>query len=273
MNKSNSLLVILFLLLTASCAGVKNKSLKSELIRGEERFSYTDKNGSFLVKLGSGFNKKDNTLFTKRSLEITNKETDNILEQSIVLSEIGVLKKKKTILRPKISQYTVWFDGKKYFSELKLNQAEKLFDLKMVSPEPQWNGVKKVKLPNSKALYCFFSQVIECAKAVDFITTAIKKEAGSMNFYIVWEGYPYLNETFSDFPVELFSKAKLEYDGKTKEDERRFNLSVAGQSIFFVLDKNEQMKKMFWVSQGISMVSRTAKKSTENKPDAGEDFE
>lgn len=272
MNKSYSILIIM-LLLAVSCAGVKSNNLKQELVRGEERFSYTDKNGSFLVKLGSGINKKDNTLFTKRSLEITDKQTDNILEQSIVLSEIGVLKKKKTILRPKVSQYTVWFDGKKYFSELKLNQAEKLFDLKMVSPESQWNGTKKIKLPNSKALYCFFSQVIECAKAVDFIATAIKKEGGSMNFYIVWEGYPYLNETFSDFPVELFSKAKLEYDGKTKEDERRFNLSVAGQSIFFVLDKNEQMKKMFWVSQGISMVSRTIKESDENKPERGEGFE
>lgn len=274
MNKSNSLLFTLFvLLLAASCAGVKSNNLKKELARGEERFSYTDKNGSFLVKLGSGFNKKDNTLFTKRSLEIPDKDTDNVLEQSIVLSDIGLLKKTRTILRPKISQYTVWFDGKKYFSELKLNSATKSFDLKMVSPESQWNGVKKFKIPNSKALYCFFSQVIECAKAVNFITTSIKKEAGAMNFYVVWEGYPYLNETFSDFPMELFSKAKLEYDGKTKEDERRFNLSVAGQSIFFVVDKNEQMKKMFWVSQGISMVSRTAKKSSDSEQDPGGSFE
>jgi len=274
MNKGSFLLFIFLIsLLLSSCAGVSNNSLKKELVREEERFSYTDKNGSFLVKLGSGFNKKDNTLFTKRSLEMTNKESDNILEQSIVLSELGVLKKKKSILRPKISQYTVWFDGKKYFSELKLNPVEKSFDIKMVSPESQWNGVKKIKLPSSKALYCFFSQVVECAKTIGFIKTAIKKEAGSMNFYVIWEGYPYLNETFSDFPVELFSKAKLEYDGKTEEDERRFNLSVAGQSIFYVIDKNEQMKKMFWVSQGISMVSRSSKKSPDNTPDPGGSFE
>lgn len=274
MNKSGaSVLFIAFLLLLASCASTSKSNLKKELIRGEERFTYTDKNGTFLVKLSSGFNKKENNLITKRSLEVTNRDSDNVLEQSVVLSEIGVLKKNKTILRPKISQYSVWFEGKKYFSELKLNPAKKAIDVKMVSPETQWSGVKQIKLPNTKALYCFFSQVVECAKTVGFISQAIAKETGSMNFYVIWEGYPYLNETFSDFPSELFSKAQFEYDGKTKEDERRFNLKVSGQSIFFVVDKNEQMKKMFWVSQGISMVSKSLKASSEDMSNSGGSFE
>jgi hypothetical protein len=255
-----------------SCAGVKNNSLKKELIRAEEGFNYSDKNGSFLVLMSSGFNKKDNTFFTKRSLEILNKNDDKMLEQSIVLSNIGELKK-RTILRPKISQYSVWFEGKKYSSELKLNTEAKAIDIKMVSPESQWNGVKQVKLPSSKSLYCFFSQVIECAKTIGFIAEATKKETGTMNFYVIWEGYPYLNETFSDFPSELFSKAQLEYDGKTKEEERRFNLKIVGQSVFYVVDKNEQMKKMFWVSQGISMVSKTLKKTAENISDSGDSLE
>lgn len=274
MNKhSLSLFILTTLALLASCSSNKGTSLKKELVRDEERFTYTDKNGTYLIKLSSGFNKKENTLVTKRSLEIPGKESDNILEQSIVLSDLGVLKKKKTILRPKISQYSVWFDGKKYFSELKMNLSKKAIDIKMVSPESQWNGTKQIKIPNSKSLYCFFSQVIECAKTTGFISQAITKETGSMNFYVLWEGYPFLNETFTDFPLELFSKAQLEYDGKTKEDERRFNLKVAGQSIFFLVDKNEQMKKMFWVSQGISMVSKTAKKIPENSPESGENFE
>ncbi|MBC7537187.1 MAG: hypothetical protein H7281_00075 [Bacteriovorax sp.] len=266
MNKGVLLLILCFL--ATSCASNRNTHLKKELVRGEERFSYTDKNGQFLVKLSSGFNKKENTFFTKRILEVPNKETDNVLEQSVALSDIGTIKKKKTILRPKLSQYNVWFEGKKYFSELKINSLKKSIDVKMVSPETQWNGTKQIKLPNTKALYCFFSQVVECAKTIGFLSEAIKKETGSMNFYVIWEGYPYLNETFSDFPSELLSKAQLEYDGKTKEDERRFNLKVGGQSIFYIVDKNEQMKKMFWVSQGISMVSRLAKKS--EKTDDGD---
>lgn len=251
--------------MVTSCASTRKAQLKKELVRGEEQFSYTDKNGQFLVKLSSGFNKKENTFFTKRILEVPNKESDNILEQSVTLSEIGTLKKKKTILRPKLSQYNVWFEGKKYFSELKINPNKKSIEVKMVSPEAQWNGTKLIKLPSTKVLYCFFSQVIECAKTIGFLSEAIKKEAGTMSFYIIWEGYPYLNETFSDFPSELLSKAQLEYDGKSKEGERRFNLRVGGQAIFFIVDKNEQMKKMFWVSQGISMVSRLSAKSENNK--------
>ncbi len=273
MSKDVLFLVFFFFLsMLTSCAGIKKNSLKKELVRTEEGFNYSDKNGSFLVLTSSGFNKKDNTFFTKRSLEILNKDDDKMLEQSIALSNIGMLKK-RTILRPKISQYSVWFEGKKYSSELKLNTTAKAIDVKMISPEAQWNGVKQIKLPSSKSIYCFFSQVIECAKTIGFIDEATKKEAGTMNFYVVWEGYPYLNETFSDFPSEVFSRAQLEYDGKTKEEERRFNLKVVGQSIFYVIDKNEQMEKMFWVSQGISMVSKKLKNSAEDKSVTGESFE
>lgn len=275
MNKFVCCSLILFSsIVIVSCSSTRHSSsLKKELSRGEEKFNYTDKNGTFLMVMSSGFNKKKNSLFSKRSLQVLNKDTDNILEQSIVLSDLGTLKKKKTILRPKLSQYSVWFDGKKYFSELKLNPQKKAIDIKMVSPESQWNGTRQVKLPSTKSLYCFFSQVMECAKTVGFITEATKKEAGTMNFFVIWEGYPYLNETFSDFPSELFSRAQLEYDGKSSDEERRFNLKVAGQSIFFVIDKNEQMKKMFWVSQGISMVSKLAKQSMGKAAESGENFE
>ncbi len=262
-------LCLLFIVFLSSCSTTKGaKTLKKELARGEERFSYTDKNGQFVVRISSGFNKskKENTFYSKRSLEIPGKDTDNILEQSIVLSDLGSVKK-MAILRPKISQYNVWFGGKRYFSELKMNPAKKAIDLRMVSPEPQWNGTKQIKLPSTKALYCYFSQVIECAKTTGFLDTAIKKETGTMNFYVIWEGYPYLNETFSDFPASLFSKAQFEYEGKTKEGEFKFNLKVAGQSIFFIIDEKLHMKKMFWVSQGISMVSKLAKKSADDSSD------
>lgn len=262
-------LCLLFSFLLSSCSTTKGaKAIKKELAKGEERFSYTDKNGQFLLKISSGFNKtkKENIFFSKRLLEIPGKDTDNILEQSVTLSELGRVKS-LAILRPKISQYNVWFSGKKYFSELKMNPGKKAIDVRMVSPETQWNGTKQIKLPSTKALYCFFSQVVECAKTTGFLDTAIKKEAGSMNFYVIWEGYPYLNETFSDFPSQLISRAQFEFDGKTKENEYRLNLKVAGQSIFFVLDEKLQMKKMFWVSQGISMVSKSAKKTTDESTD------
>ena len=140
----------------------------------------------------------------------------------------------------------------------------------MTSPEKQWNGTRQVKFPSSTIVPCFFSQVIDCAKVAGFINKASDKKSGTMNLLIIWEGYPYLNETFSDFPSELFSEGVLEYDGKTTESERRFNLRVAGQSIFYVLNDKSEMSKMFWVSQGISMVGKSAKVS--QTQDEGGDF-
>ncbi|MBC7712381.1 MAG: hypothetical protein H7177_03530 [Rhizobacter sp.] len=267
---SNKTLVIFFsTFVLSSCSGMGQKKVAEQLKGNEDSFNYTDKNGQFTVKSASGYDKKNKTFYTKKTLEIPGRQKDKILEQSVVISSVGVLKKTTPILRPKISQYNVWFDGKKYSSELKMNVAKKSIDVRMTSPEAQWNGVKQVKFPNSKMIPCFFSQVIECAKITGFVKKASEKKTGVMNFVVIWEGYPYLNETFSDFPSELFSKAELEYDGMTKEKERRFNLRVAGQSIFYVLNDKDVMIKMFWVSQGITMTSKSVAKEDPSQEDAG----
>lgn len=267
----NKCLVVLLVTMTlASCAKMAQTNPKELLGNHDEQFNYTDKNGQYSMKISSGLDKKGKSFFTKRILELPNRQKDKALEQSVVISSLGSLKKKLMILRPKISQYNVWFDGKKYTSELKINTAKKAIDVKMTSPESQWNGNRQVKFPSSTTLPCFFSQVMDCAKVSGFISKASEKKTGTMSLMVIWEGYPYLNETFSDFPSELFSEAQLEYDGMTKEKERRFNLRVAGQSIFYVLDDKDVMKKMFWVSQGITMVSKSIK-NTETED--GGDFE
>jgi len=267
----NKCLAALLLTMTlASCARMTQKSPKEMLSNHDEQFNYSDKNGQYSMKISSGLDKTGKSFFTKRIMELPSRQKDKALEQSVVISSIGTLKKKLMILRPKISQYNVWFDGKKYSSELKINTAKKAIDVKMTSPESQWNGNRQVKFPSSTTLPCFFSQVMDCAKVSGFIAKASEKKTGTMSMMVIWEGYPYLNETFSDFPSELFSEAQLEYDGLTKEKERRFNLRVAGQSIFFVLDAKDVMTKMFWVSLGITMVSKSVQN---NEPEDGGDFE
>ena len=169
-----------------------------------------------------------------------------------------------------MSQYTVWFEGKKYFSELKIIPSKKVVELKMQSPESNWNGTKQIKFPSTKTMSCFFSQIVDCVKISGFLELAAKKKKNKMSLYVIWEGYPYLNETYSDFPSELFSKAEIEYDGSTKNNEKKFNLSVAGQSIFFVLDEKNIFKKMFWVSQGITMVEKSEIKKGNTEDTEGE---
>jgi hypothetical protein len=271
MNSLN-FLVLSFAVLLTSCGGMSPKNIKDSLATSDEVFNYTDKNGQFVVKMSSGLNEKGKSYVTKRVMEIRGGGKDKTLEQSVAISTLGAVGKKKVmILRPKLSQYNVWFDGKKYVSELKLNPAKRAIDVKMTSPEAQWNGTKQIKFPSSKTLPCFFSQIIECAKVSGFIQKASEKKKGVMHLLIIWEGYPYLNETFSDFPSDLFSEAELEYDGKTKSSERRFNLRVLGQSIFYILNEKNVMTKMFWVSQGISMVSKSAGSSEQS--DDGEEIE
>lgn len=257
------LILILFMFFT-SCSSNKTKKIKESMENGSEHFLYTDKNGKFKSTFTYGFKEKE--YFTKRTIEIPGKEKDGILEQSIVFSNLGSVKG-KNILRPKVSQYTVWFDGKKYFSELKINPKKKAFELKMVSPESNWNGTKEIKFPTTKANICFFSQLVECVKLSGFLD-AKKNAKKTMSLYLVWEGYPYLNETYTDFPSELFSKAIIEIDSTTKNEEKKFNVQVAGQSIFYVVNKDNQFKKMFWVSQGISMLEKNEVQKPENQEDA-----
>lgn len=262
--------LIIPMLLLLSCARMGQSNHKKMLTNHDEQFNYSDKNGQYDVSITSGLDKKGKSFFTKRKMEDQSRQKEKVLEKSIVVSSVGILKKKINILRPKISQYNVWFDGKKYTSELKINVEKKAIELKMSSPESQWNGSKQIKFPNSSSLPCFFSQIIDCANISGFISKASDEKNGVMNLMVVWEGYPYLNETFSDFPSEIFSEAQLEYDGITKENERRFNLRVAGQSIFYILNEKNEMIKMLWVSQGITMVNNSVEKS---KPEDEGDFE
>jgi hypothetical protein len=258
MNKYISVII----LLVSSCGHLNAKKPQDMLSKDSNIFLYSDKNGKFKSIISYGQSPKDKSFFVKKVLEIPNREKDNVLEQSIVFSEAGSVKG-ANILRPKMSQYNVWFDGKKYFSEIKINPKSKSVEVRMVSPENQWNGVKQIKFPSTKAISCFFSQLVECVKISGFLDKIKKNTKAKMSLYVIWEGYPYLNETYSDFPSELFSRATIESDGITKNNEKKFNLNVAGQSIFYSLDENNVFKKMFWVSQGISMVEKNELKNIE----------
>lgn len=260
--------VLIVGVLVSSCSTGIKKNLVNDLTPMNSVFNYEDKNGLYYIKLSTLFDSNAKVYTTKKSMELPRKNSDNIIEQSISTSSLGAVKKKAIILRPKMSQYNVWFDGKKYSSEIKINTKHKAIDLKMSSPEKEWNGSKQIKFPNTNMYPCFFNQIIECVKVSGFIDRSSKAETGSMSLLIVWEGYPYLSETFSDVPSELFTEAEIEYDGKTKQNERRYNLRFAGQSIFYVLNEQSEMIKMFWVSQGISMINKSIAKKQKNQEES-----
>lgn len=84
---------------------------------------------------------------------------------------------------------------------------------------------------------------------------------------------PICRNSILAYPTVPFQKQNLNMMEKAKR-ERRFALTAGGQSIFYVLDSFDQLKKMFWVSEGLTMNSfdqwntetlRSSKKSKENK--------
>ena len=250
---SRLLFVSLFL---SSCAFFKANKSQEESSNGIQTFfDLVDSSGSFVLEREAGLQKKENSFVVKRRVFVADNPQKE-LEKSIAISETGHLKNKVKVFRPKVSQYSVWFEGKKFFTEMKVDVPGRSLLVKMESPEPQWNGEKRFPFPHGTGLFCFFSQVVECAKTTGFFALATKNDVGQLNFHIIWEGYPYFGEQYLNIPDEPITQAKLVYDGKNEDGERRFSLYFGEQVIFLLVDANENISKMFWVSQGFQMIRR-----------------
>jgi len=128
------------------------------------------------------------------------------------------------------------------------------------------NGEKIIPFPKGTGLYCFFSQIVECAGATGFFSLSTKNNAGELNFHIIWDGYPYFQEQYQNIPTEVFTQAKLVYDGQNDEGQRRYTLFFEEQALFFLINNQNGLEKIFWISQGFQMVKKdvggTVKKSS-----------
>ena len=219
---------------------------------GQHIYSMTDHSGVYSLVSENGYKKDRNEFVSKYQLfseTIEKKE----LERSITISTIGWLKDVK-IFRPKISQFTTWFEGQKYFTEMKLDEKSKVLKVKLRSPESKWNRDFEVSFPQGTGLYCFFSQLIECVAVTGFIKKAIEKRVGQVNLHVIWDGYPYFQQQYVNLPEEIFSAASFSYDANIEKDEWRFSLDTCGQIISFIVDEKQSMKRKLWVTQGLSII-------------------
>ncbi|MBI2521260.1 MAG: hypothetical protein HYV97_12610 [Bdellovibrio sp.] len=220
-------------------------------------FHMTDLSGQFILERESGGNAKKNIHIVKRRIYLPG-QSEKELEKSIAIADVGVLEgvdgTKTPILKPKISQYTVWFDSKKYFTEMKLESASKSLSVSMSSPEAKWNGKVKVPFPKGTGVFCFFSQVVECIARTRFFELSTNKNAGQLNFHIIWDGYPYFQEQYTNIPSEVFSRAQVTYEGRNDNGERKYSILFGEESIFFNVDEYENLSKIFWISQGLTIV-------------------
>jgi hypothetical protein len=246
-------------LLLLGCASNRSSGGITRDLYYKKQYSLEDKSGRFILEREVGMS-KGKKVFTK--YQVRNPDGDRkVLERSVVLSSVGTYNKKYRLLRPYAHQYDVWFEKQKYSTTGKINVKDKSMSLKLTSPEEQWNKPEIHKFPGSQSIaYCYFSQVIECAKVSGFIGKAIGKNVGSMYLNILWEGYPYVQEQYLNIPSGFFTAATLEYDGENKAGEKRFTLKFGENAIFYFLDDNLQLTKVFWPSQGLSIVELGKKK-------------
>lgn len=246
--------VLCLLCLLSTCSIFRKSSSKDRLGWSRVEYDLVDNSGKFKEIRETGFNRKNINEFVVKRMIKAHDGDGKILERSITISTLGTLKGKLPVLRPKASQYTVWFDGAEYSSTLKVNIEKRSIDVSLKSPEKQWNGNSTVLFPKGTGVFCYFSQLFECVKVTDFFSKAIQEEAGQMNFHVIIDGFPYFQEQYLNVPQKIFIPVKLEYDGINKNGERRFSLQIAGQSIFYFIDSNELLIKMFWTQQGLSAV-------------------
>lgn len=232
----------------------KDRAFEAAIDYKNTEFLLTENAGKFVVLREAGYLAKEGQFVVKNKILPEDRNEKKVLERSITISRLGKLKNTVTMLRPERSQFDVWFDGKKYSSSISLNVKSKKLDVKLNSPESKWKGVKSYEFPNPKAVYCFYSQVLECAAVTGFLSKAQEMGYGRMNFYIIWNGYPYFHEQYLNLTGELFSRASLELDSIEKNGNIKLSLTVDNQVIFYVLDKNYNFIKQFWVAQGLSKI-------------------
>lgn len=256
-NIFNSASILVVLIALQACSSSKTNGPSSQLKRERNKsFNFVDINGSYHLKRKRNFLPKRNNLILKNEV-LSKGVKKKILEKNITISEFGYLNfkgRKSAMLRPVISQHTVWLEGKKYFNQMKVNKSTRSLDVILVTPERKWRGKQSYRFPDSKGLYCFFSQIVECVNSTNFISQSESmKKSAVMPITIIWDGFPFIQEQYSDIPNEVFTKAKIVYEGKMANGGHRLLLQVANNAIAYQLGKNLEFKKMFWVSQGITI--------------------
>ena len=235
---------LLLLFLFVACSS-RNKFLKQG--SGKSTFILKDRSGEFLYQRDVKI--KNGEIATRvRVLNASN--TAQPVEKTISISQIGQTKTNK-VLRPKVSQHTIWYEKEKYFSQLQTNVKNKSLDVLMESPEDKWQGAKSVIYPRGR-IFCFFSQIPECVKFYGMLND---DPAMGYNLVIIWDNFPYQVESYSNIGDGAFQSAKFRFESEYKGS-LRYKLELSNQIIFYEFDVNRQFDKMYWIAQGLTLVRR-----------------
>lgn len=248
-----SLYLVLFLFV--SCANLKRDHKEKK--RGKQKSFYTveDFHGKFHLSEEKGV-MKNGKVYLRSSLFHDTLAENKVIEKIIVLSDSGSMRlgeKKLNVLRPKVSQYTVWLDGQKHFTQMKLIPEQR--KLEVITQSPGLGSAEEtLAVPSHTQLLCFYSQVVDCLARTNFFSMAEKYKRGEAKLTIIWEGHPFFHEQYTNLPKEVFSEAVMRYEGKDSNGNSKYSLNTLGQNIFYLLGPSGRVVRKSWVSQGMSQV-------------------
>lgn len=236
-----------FLLLLTACSILGTKGAPQE---GKRTFNYVDVSGKYIYTRESKLLK--NRMITRTQISTA---SGNLLEKSIMVSQLGTIKEARgraLSIRPFGSEFTVWLEGKKYESRMKLDPKSKSMLVDLNSPEDKWKGRTSTPFPRGKQ-FCFFSQIPDCLYHNNLLFRAQQGKGEGMGFYVVWDSFPYVQEQLSNIGTRLFSSAVVKYEG-TAKNILRYQVEVDGQTLLYQFSKSYDLVRMFWVAQGISIM-------------------
>lgn len=245
------------LLLLASCSSFnqKSKQLIDIPLKEESLFSYTDLSGSYSLRREIGLNKAQKYYYYKGLIANDENSFDKFLEKNVIISDIGRIKSSQgfhNVMRPKLSQHTVYLDGKKYFSQIKIDKKNRSLDVYIVRPKGLSSGLKKIKFPETKGVFCFYNQLTECLK-FSGILKQVNNSKSKKNFYIIWDNYPFFEGNQSLGQPEVFSKAKVWEKESEDKNSLNFVVEVGSTLLDIYLDKEGNLEKKLWAAEGITL--------------------
>lgn len=238
---------LLSALVLAACSSAPDRSTALAFKDNQSQYYLSDRSGEFVVMRSVKL--KGRKVVVKKEVFSPN-ELNRPLEKTVAVSDLGKIRTGDGVqpsLRPDVAQHTIWYEKKRFFSQLKLNKATKSLDVVMESPEEEWNGARSFPFPKGR-VFCFFSQIPECVKAHGLLDNLEKPSA----IQVIWDNFPYHLEMYEKVSGDPFEKGIWAFD-KNTSDGHRYGLVLGGQLILFEFDPDKNFKNMFWVVQGISL--------------------
>lgn len=245
-------LVWVLALAAVSCGTPVQNAIQFEEGLSAKTYAYKDVSGEY--ECTREIKKSKAKLATRTSLISAAGRGNKLVEKTFVLSEIGsvrINRGRATAIRPMLSQHTTWLEGKRYFSQMKLNPASKKLDVLMQSPEGKWNGKQSLSLPKGR-IFCFYSQLPECL-LISGLLDQVSREKKTPNFYVVWDSYPYHQEHFNGLGQSAFAYARLVLEKRGKSS-MHYNVELSDQVLSLHFTDKGNFVRQFWTSQGISLI-------------------